>query len=162
MGVGPRRGMLTAATGMRALSRYGPALAVLVVLAAAALAVGPAASRTVDGVPSSADCRRLLARAPIPATRPAAPSRMTLLDAVGEFVESSPDGQRYVFPTADERARFQCGFQYAAGRQLRNAERLLQPLQYDVKQLVDTGAPTERRLIVLEERKSRGRDGVLR
>src|SRR5262249_34210652 len=66
------------------------------------------------------------------------------------------------FPTADQRARFQCGFQYAAARQLANAQRLLAPLQYDVKQLIDTGTPASRSLIVLEERKVKGRNGAER
>ena len=82
---------------------------------------------------------------------------------VTEFVELSvPDGQRYVFPSDDERARFQCGFQYAATGQFDRAARLLQPLQYDVKQLIDTGAGAKRPLVLLVERKSRGRDGVER
>jgi hypothetical protein len=167
MGVGPLRGMLTGATGMRArplqpFSRSGSTLAVLLV-AAAALAVGPAASRPVAGVPSAVDCQRLLTGAPRPDGRPAqSPSERRLLDEISEFVDSVSAGQRYVFPTADERARFQCGFQYAAARQLDRAARLLQPLRYDVKQLVDTGAPVKRRLVLLEERKSRGPDGVER
>ena len=90
------------------------------------------------------------------------PAQTRLIDEVSDFVESVPSGQRYVFPTAAERARFQCGFQYAAARQLANAARLLQPLQYDVKQLGDASTPAGKRFVLLEERRSRGRDGVER
>ena len=40
--------------------------------------------------------------------------------------------------------------------------RLLQPLQYDVKQLGDASTPAAKRFVLLEERRSRGRDGVER
>jgi hypothetical protein len=75
---------------------------------------------------------------------------------------SVADDQRYVFPSADERARFQCGFQYAAAGRLVPAARLLQPLQYDVRQLVDTGARDKRLLVLLQERRSKDRDGIER
>jgi hypothetical protein len=148
---------------LRTLSYGGSALVVLVVTASA-LAARPASFGPLARVPSAVDCRTLLARTPTPETRaPQVPTRIRLLDVVSEFVERSvPDGQRYVFPTAGERARFQCGFQYAAARQLVNARRLLQPLQYDVKQLMDTGTPVAKPLILLQERKSLGRGGVLR
>ena len=169
MGVDPLRGELTGATARRAVrvhafSRAGLALAMLVVVVAgAASAVGPAASRDRARVPSTVDCQRLLTRAPAPAGRPVQlPPETRLIEEVSDFVESAPSGQRYVFPTAAERARFQCGFQYAAARQLANAARLLQPLQYDVKQLGDASTPAGKRLVVLEERKSRDRDGVER
>ena len=168
MGVGPLRGVLTGATARRAVrlqvfSRTGLALAVLVVVAGAASAVGPAASRHGASVPSTVDCQRLLTRSPAPAGRPVQlPPQTRLIDEVTDFVESAPSGQRYVFPTAAERARFQCGFQYAAARQLANAARLLQPLQYDVKQLGDASTPAGKRFVLLEERRSRGRDGVER
>jgi hypothetical protein len=137
------------------------ALAAVAVAAAVVLADGRAAPTPAAGVPSSAECRKLLAGAPTPEPLPPA-TRGRLLDRVTQFVESAPDGQRYVFPTGVERARFQCGFQYAVARQLDSASRLLQPLAYDVRQLVDTGAPVPRRLVLLEERKSRGADGVER
>ena len=72
-------------------------------------------------VPSAAACQRSLGRAPAPAGRPVQPPPETpLVDEVTDFVELSvPDDQRYVFPTDDERARFQCGFQYAAARSAR-------------------------------------------
>ena len=168
MGVGPLRGVLTGATARRAVrlpvfSRAGSALAVLVVVAGAASAVGPAASRHGAGVPSTVDCQRLLTRSPAPAGRPVQlPPLTSLIGEVTDFVESAPSGQRYVFPTAAERARFQCGFRYAAARQLANAARLLQPLQYDVKQLGDASTPAGKRFVLLEERRSRGRDGVER
>ena len=166
MGVDPRRGMLTGATARRALrlqvfSRAGSALAVLVVVAT--LAVGPAASRDGASVPSAVDCQRLLTRSPAPAGRPQQlPAQARLIDEVSDFVESAPSGQRYVFPTAAESARFMCGFQYAAARQLANAARVLQPLQYDVKQLGDASTPAGERFVLLEERRSKGRDGVER
>jgi hypothetical protein len=75
MGVGPLRGMLTGATArpvlrLRVFSRTSSALSVLVVVAAAALAVGPAASRPGARVPSAVDCQRLLSRSPAPPGRP--------------------------------------------------------------------------------------------
>ena len=166
MGVGPLRGVLTGSTARRALrlqmlSRAGSALAVLVVVAGAASAVGPAALRGGAGVPSTVDCQRLLTRSP--AGQPVQlPPQTRLIDEVTDFVESAPSGQRYVLPTAAERARFQCGFQYAAARQLANAARLLKPLQYDVKQLGDASTPAGKRFVLLEERTSRGPDGVER
>ena len=161
MGVGPSRGSMTGATAMRMRAARALGLATLALVAALVLADGRAASPPAAGVPSSAECRRLLAGAPAPEPVPAA-SRGRLLDRVSQFVESAPDGQRYAFPTAGERARFQCGFQYAVARQLDGAARLLQPLAYEVRQLVDTGAPVPRRLVLLEERKSRDADGVER
>ena len=166
MGVGPLRGVLTGSTARRAVrlqvfSRAGSALAVLVIVAGAASAVGPAASRHGAGVPSTVDCQRLLTRSP--AGQPVQlPPQTRLIDEVTDFVESAPSGQRYVFPTAAERARFQCGFQYAAAHQLANAARLLRPLQYDVKQLGDASTPAGNRFVLLEERRSRGPDGVER
>lgn len=168
MGLGPLRGMVTGVTARRALrlrvlSRAGSALAVLVVVAGAALAVGPAASLPGARVPSAVDCQRLLARSPAPTGGPEQlPAETRLVDQVTDFVESVPDGQRYVFPTAAERAQFQCGFQYAAARQLANAVRLLQPLRYDVKQLGDASAPAGQRFVLLVERRVPGRDGVER
>ena len=160
MGAGPLRGMLAGATGMWA--RRLPAALVVLLVVASMVAAWPAASRSRAAVPSAAECRTLLARTP-PGTQLLPPRRGRLLDVVATFVERSvPEGQRYVFPTADERARFQCGFQYAAARQLANAQRLLEPLQYDVKQLIDTGTPASRPLIMLEERKIKGRNGVER
>jgi hypothetical protein len=139
------------------------ALTVLVVAASTASAEGPAAARLGARVPSAVDCQRLLARSPVPTARPIElPAQTRLVDEVADFVESAPSGQRYVFPTAEERARFQCGFQYAAARQLANATRLLEPFQYDVKRLSDESTPGGKRFILLEERKSRGRDGVER
>jgi hypothetical protein len=86
-----------------------------------------------------------------------------LVDEVSEFVERSvPDDQSYVFPTAGERARFQCGFQYAAAGRLVPASRLLRPLGYEVRQLVDTGTRARKLLLLLQERKSKGRDGIER
>ena len=116
-------------------------LALLAGVAAASPAAGSAASPRRGTAPSAVECQKLLGRAPVPPRGPAqAPSEKPLVDEVSEFVELTvPDDQRYVFPTDDERARFQCGFQYAAAGQLGRATRLLQPLQYDVKQLVDTG-----------------------
>src|SRR5215475_8811486 len=154
MRVGLFRGLCTGAEGtrrVRALSYCGSALVVLIV-AASAPAGRPASSGPLARVPSTVDCRTLLARTPAAETRPAGvPPRIRLLDVVSEFVERSvPDGQRYLFPTASERARFQCGFQFAAARQLVNARRLLQPLHYDVKQLIDTADPVRKALIVLE------------
>jgi hypothetical protein len=90
------------------------------------------------------------------------PARTQLIGEVADFVESAPSGQRYVFPTAAERARFQCGFQYAAARRLADAARVLQQLRYDVKQLGDANGPAGKRFVLLEERKSRSRDGVER
>jgi hypothetical protein len=164
MGVRLLRGKLACATAgrglRRRLSRAGSAL---VVVAGAALAVGPAASRDAAIVPSAVDCQRLLTRSPAPAGRPEQlPAQTRLIDEVGDFVESAPSGQRYVFPTAAESARFQCGFQYAAARQLANAVRLLQPLQYDVKQLGDASTPAGEGFVLLQERRARGRDGVER
>jgi hypothetical protein len=162
MGVDPLRGMRRA-TARRAFARAGSALAVLVVGVSAALAVGSAASRPGARIPSAVDCQRLLTRSPAPPGRPEQlPARTRLIDVVGDFVESVQVGQRYVFPTAAQRARFQCGFQYASARQLANAARLLQPLQYDVKQLGDASTPAAKRFVLLEERKLRGRDGVER
>jgi hypothetical protein len=142
-------------------------LVVLVVVAGAALAVGPAASR--DGasapsavVPSAVDCQRLLTRSPAAGRPQQLPAQTRLIDVVTDFVEAAPSGQRYVFPTAAESSRFQCGFQYAAARQPANAARLLQPLQYDVKQLGDASTPIGKRFVLLVERRSRGRDGVER
>jgi hypothetical protein len=160
MGAGPSRVSITGSTAMRTRPARAIALATLAVVAVA-VAEGRAASRPAAGVPSATECRRLLARAPAPEPSPPA-SRGRLLDKISQFVESAPDGQRYVFPTGDERARFQCGFQYAVARQLERAARLLQPLGYDVSQLVDTGAPVPRRLVLFEERKSRGQGGVAR
>jgi hypothetical protein len=151
--------MLAGASGMWA-RRLPAALVVLLVVATAA-AARPAASRSRAAVPSAAECRTLLARTP-PGTQLLPPRRGRLLDVVATFVERSPLEQRYVFPTGEQRARFQCGFQYAAARQLANAQRLLAPLQYDVKQLIDTGTRAARPLVVLEERKVKGRDGVER
>src|SRR5215213_10522662 len=141
------RRVLTGGTAMRAsrLRAFSRCSSTLVVVAVAAmvLAARPASPRPLGEVASALNCRTLLARAPIPETRPRqSPPRRRLLDIVSEFVERSvPDGQQYVFPTARERAGFQCGFQYAAARQIANARRLLRPLQYDVKQLIDTGDP---------------------
>jgi hypothetical protein len=166
--VGPLRGVLTGASARRALrlrvlSRAGSALAVLVVVAGGASAVGPAVSRDGARVPSAVDCQRLLTRSPAPSGQPVQlPAETRLIGEVTDFVESAPSGQRYVFPTAAERARFQCGFQYAAARQLANAARLLKPLQYDVKQLGDASTPAGKRFVLLEERRARGRDGVER
>src|SRR4249919_3411323 len=167
MGIGPFRWVLTGAVGSgarRLRASWRGASILVVVLVATAVAVRPAASAAPGGVAAARECRTLLERAPAPEPRPPqAPPQRRLLDVVTEFVERSvPDGQRYVFPTADERARFQCGFQYAAAGRLASARRLLQPLQYDVKQLVDTGGSVERSLILLEERKSSGRGGVER
>jgi hypothetical protein len=137
-------------------------LAVLVV-GGAAVPVGPGASRAGASVPSAVACQRLLTRSPAPAGRPEQlPAQTRLVDVVGEFVESAPKGQRYVFPAAAERARFQCGFQYAAARQLVNAMRLLQPLQYDVKLLGAVSTPAGKGFVLLEERTAKGRDGVER
>jgi hypothetical protein len=142
-------------------------LAALVVAASAALAVGPAASR--DGangqsavIPSAVDCQRLLNRSPAAGRPEQLPAQTRLVDVVSDFVESAPSGQRYVFPTPAERARFQCGFQYAAARQLANAVRLLQPLRYDVKQLGEASTPAGKRFVLLVERRSRSRDGIER
>ena len=164
MGVGPLRRVLTGTTARRAVrppvfSRAGAALAVLVVVAGAASAAGPAASRHGARVPSSAECRRLLGRSPAPragALRPrATPRRGRRLRRGGA------DGQRYVFPTGRARA-VPVWFPVRRARQLDNAARLLQPLPYDVKQLGDAGTPAEKRFVLLEERKSKGRDGVER
>jgi hypothetical protein len=139
-------------------------LALLVLAGAANLALGAAASSRVGGVPSAASCQTLLGRAPAPSTPPVqAPSEKPLVDEVSEFVELSVrDDQRYVFPTADERARFQCGFQYAAAGRLVPAARLLEPLQYEVRQLIDTGARAGELLVLLQERRSKDRDGIER
>ena len=129
----------------------------------AASTAGPAASREEDRVPSAVDCRTLLTRSRAPAARPVQlPARAQLTDEVANFVETAPNGQRYVFPTAAERARFQCGFQFAAAGRLVGAARLLQPFRYDVKQLGAANTPTAKRFVLLEERKSRSRDGVER
>jgi hypothetical protein len=173
MGVEPFRELLTGTAGTWArrlrVSWWGTPI-LLLVFVATAVALRPAASGS-PGSPGSRsavaparDCRTLLARAPAPELRqPELPPQGRLLDVVTQFVERSvPDGQRYVFPTADERARFQCGFQYAAAGRFVNARSLLQPLQYDVKQLIDTGTAVKRPLILLEERKFTGRDGVAR
>ena len=134
-------------------------LAFLVAVGTANAALATAASAPVGGVASAAACQSLLARAPAVPRRPVQlPAEGPLIEEVSEFVELSlPDDQRYVFPTDDERARFQCGFQYAAAGQLVPAARLLQPLQYDVEQLLDTGAGAEKPLVLLVERRSRGR-----
>jgi len=139
------------------------AFAVLMLVTGAASTAGPAASREEDRVPSAVDCRTLLTRSRAPAARPVQlPARAQLTDEVANFVETAPDGQRYVFPTAAERARFQCGFQFAAAGRLVGAARLLQPFRYDVKQLGAANTPTAKRFVLLEERKSRSRDGVER
>ena len=139
-------------------------LALLAGVAAASPAAGSAASPPRGTAPSAVECQKLLGRAPVPPSGPVqVPVEKRLVDEVSEFVELTvPDDQRYVFPTDDERARFQCGFQYAAAGQLGRATRLLQPLQYDVKQLVDTGDRARTRLVLLAERKSRARDGIER
>jgi hypothetical protein len=143
------------ARGARRL-RAGSALALVAVVSGAAFAVGPATSRPAAVVPSAADCQRLLVRSPAPSGGPLQlPADARLVDEVSRFVESAPTRQRYVFPTAAERARFQCGFQYAAAGRLAGAVRLLQPLRYDVKRLGT-------RLVLLAERKSRDADGVER
>jgi hypothetical protein len=90
------------------------------------------------------------------------PANARLLGEVAGFVESAPSGQRYVFPTAAERVRFQCGFQYAATRRFADAARLLQPLRYDVKQLGGGSSREGSQFVLLEERKARSRDGVER
>jgi hypothetical protein len=162
MGSGRFHRVLISSAGTGARRLQTPILVVFLV--ATAVAVRPAVSASPGGIASARDCRTLLARAPAPEVRqPNLPPQRRLLDVVTEFVEHSvPDGQRYVFPTVDERARFQCGFQYAATGRFANARRLLQPLRYDVKQFIDTGAAVRRPLILLEERKSTGRDGVAR
>src|SRR4029077_7628546 len=162
MGIGRFHRAPTGSAGTGARRLQTPILVVFLV--ATAVAVRPAVSAPPGGVALARDCRTLLARAPAPEGRqPNRPPQRRLLDVVTEFVEHSvPDGQRYVFPTVDERARFQCGFQYAATGRFDNARRLLQPLQHDVKQFPDTGAAVRRPLILLEERKSTGRDGVAR
>ena len=143
------------------LLRAASAFAVLMLVTGAASAAGPAASRERVRVPSAVDCRTLLAGSPTPAPRPVQlPAQAQLTGVVADFVESAPSGQRYVFPTAAERAQFQCGFQYAAAGRLVSAARLLQPFQYDVRQLGDASSPAGKRFVVLEERKSRSRDGV--
>ena len=64
------------------------AATVLAVLAASALAAEPGAPRAIAGVPSPADCQRLLTRAPTPEKRPVQlPSPKRLVDEVSEFVE---------------------------------------------------------------------------
>jgi hypothetical protein len=146
MGIGPLRG--------------GPALAVV---AGAALAVGPAQSRDAATVPSRLDCQRLLARAPAPTGGPQQlPAATQPADVDADFVENPPSGQRYVFPTAAERAQFQCGFQLAAAGRLADAVRLLQPLRYDVRLLGDARTPVRKRYVLLAERKARDADGVER
>jgi hypothetical protein len=167
MDIGQFRSVLTGAveSGARRLrASWRGASMLAVVLVAAAVVVRPAASGADGGVAAAPDCRMLLARAPAPEPLPPqVPPQRRLLDVVTEFVERSvPDGQRYVFPTGGERARFQCGFQYAAAGRFANARRLLEPLQYDVKQLIDTGTAVNRALVLLVERKSTGRDGVAR
>src|SRR4051794_23449864 len=91
-------------------------LTLLVLVAGANPALGPAGSSRVAGVPSAAGCATLLGRAPAPPRRLVlAPYEKPLVDEVSDFVELSvPDDQGYVFPSDVERARFQCGFQYAA------------------------------------------------
>jgi hypothetical protein len=139
------------------------ALAALIAVTGAASAVGPTASQDAARIPSTGDCQRLLARSPAPAARPVQlPAQTRLIGKVADFVESAPTGQRYVFPTAAERARFQCGFQYAAAGRLVSAARLLQPFQYDVQQLGDASTAAGSRFVLLEERRSKGRDGVER
>jgi hypothetical protein len=168
MGVGSFRGMVSGVTARDArrrwvLSRAGVALVALAVVAGGVQAAGPAAGRPGVRVPSAAECQRLLSRSPAPARGPEQlPAQTRLVDEVRGFVESAPAGQRYVFPTAAQRARFQCGFQYAAARRLADAVRLLQPLQYDVKQLGAASAPAAKRFVLLEERRARGRDGIAR
>jgi hypothetical protein len=90
------------------------------------------------------------------------PAEARLTGVVADFVETAPSGQRYAFPTPAERAQFQCGFQYAAAGRLVGAARLLKPFLYDVKQLGDETTPAGERLVVLQERRSRSRDGVER
>ena len=145
------------------LLRAASGAVALVVVAGAASSVRPPATRDGARVPSAVDCQRLLTRSPARAARPVQlPAQTRLTGEVADFVESAPSGQRYVFPTADERARFQCGFQFAAAGRLVGAARLLQPFQYDVKQLGDARTPAAKRLVLLEERRSKGRDGVER
>jgi len=132
----------------------------LVVLLAAAtvVTVRATASRAPGRVAAGIECRQVLARTPAPAKAPQVLPPAPLVDVVSAFVERAvPEGQRYVFPTAAQRARFQCGFQYAASLRLANAQRMLQPLGYDVKLMRDAGAPGRPQLIVLEERKLAGR-----
>jgi hypothetical protein len=141
----------------------GAVFVVLAVVAGAVSAAGPAAPRHGARAPSAVECQRLLTRSPAPDARPVQlPAQTQLAGVVADFVESGPSDQRYVFPTADERARFQCGFQYAAARQLANAARLLAPFQYDVKRLDDASTPGGKRFVLLAERRSRSRDGALR
>src|SRR5262245_27141682 len=136
----------------------------LAVVAAAGLTVAAAASGRGAAVPAAGACQVLLARSPVHDGSPVrVVSEGRLVDVVAEFVERSvPDGQRYVFPSGAERAGFQCGFQYAATGRFDEAARLLEPLGYEVKQLVDTGGPARTSLVLLQERKLRGRDGVAR
>jgi hypothetical protein len=167
MGMGQFRWVPTGAVGsgaVRLRARWLGASILVAVSVATAVVVRPTAAGAPAGVAAARDCGTLLARTPAPEPLPLqVPPQRRLLDVVTEFVERSvPDGQRYVFPTADERAAFQCGFQYAAAGRFAAARRLLQPLQYDVTQLIDTGTPAKRPLILLEERKSTGRDGVAR
>jgi hypothetical protein len=158
------RGSGQRAGGRRqALLRAASAFAVLMLVTGAASAAGPAAAREGARVPSAVDCRTLLASSPTPAPRPVQlPAQARLTGVVADFVGSAPTGQRYVFPTAAERARFQCGLQFAAAGRLLSAARLLQPFRYDVKQLGDASTPAGKRFVLLEERKSRSRDGVER
>jgi hypothetical protein len=147
----------------KVLSRAASAFAVLMLVTGAASAAGPAAAREGARVPSADDCRTLVARSPAPAARPVQlPAEARLTGVVANFVESAPSDQRYVFPTAAQRAQFQCGFQYAAAGRLVSAAGLLQPFQYDVKQLGNASTPAGKRFVVLEERKSRSRDGIER
>ena len=132
-------------------------ISVVLLAAATVLTVRATASRAPGPVASAIECRQLLARTPAPTSRPQLLPPAPLVDVVSAFVERSvPADQRYVFPTAGERTRFQCGFQYAASLRLANAQRLLQPLGYDVKLMRDAAAPGRPQLIVLEERKSAG------
>jgi hypothetical protein len=156
---------MDAGPARRTLVRSLPAALLVALVVATTASARPAASssRAAAALPSYAECLALLSSAPRPGTQLEPPQRGRLLDVVATFVEQLvPQGQRYVFPTAAERARFQCGFQFAAARRLAEAQRLLEPLQYDVKQLIDTGTEAARPLVMLEERKVKRRDGVER
>jgi hypothetical protein len=156
---------MDAGTFRRTLARRLPSALFVALVVVTTMAARPAAPspRVAAAVPSYAECRSLLASTPKPGTQLEPPRQGNLVDVVATFVEQSvPQGQRYVFPTAAERARFQCGFQFAAARRLAEAQRLLEPLRYDVRQLIDTGTPAARPLVMLEERKVKRRDGVER
>ena len=116
-------------------------LALLAGFSAASPAAGAAASPLRGSVPSAVACQKLLGRGAAAAEGPgASPVREAACRRGQRFRGGHRAGRPAVrFPDGRRAARFQCGFQYAAAGQLGRAARLLQPLQYELKKLVDTG-----------------------